>query len=183
VITKVSSQKARKRSGFTCTACINIETYIYVFHRSDGEGSQVNELVIEEQIDFLNNAFFKTPFQFKVVNLTFVVDDIFHDNLLADYQGGIAKNPEILVKRWPRKGDYSTLNIYFGGVNMPFSFSFLPSPGGLAKVPWDGAYVFLESVPKVYSTNQTGATTVHEVSFISLGFCLCLLNPKLFAVR
>jgi hypothetical protein len=173
------NEVSQKRSNMRCVGCITIDTYIYVFHHSNGDGNQVNESVIGKQIKVLNEAFGRTPFQFRIMEVKFEVDDLFYSQFLVNEKGEHSETPETLIQRFPRRGDYSTLNLYFGGIDMPFSFSFLPSPGGLNSVPWDGAYIFLGSVPKVYSMHQTGATTVHEVSCLLLRWKLLWKISKL----
>jgi hypothetical protein len=110
---------------------------------------------------------------------------MFYSNFLIDEKGEDSISPEELIRKFPRRGDYSTLNLYFGGVDMPFSFSYLPSPGGLSSVPWDGAYIFLKSVPNVYGLTQTGATTVHEVSSqpeFEFFMGNCIAHERIFSI-
>jgi hypothetical protein len=179
-----ATQQRSKSSLVRCIRCITIDTYVYVFHRSNGEGTQVNQNVINEQMEVLNRAYAQSPFRFRLVASNFVIDDLFHSRFLVNEKGEDSLFPEALNRKYPRFGGYSTLNMYFGGVDAPASFGYLPSLGGLTSVPWDGVYVFLESVPRVYSFNQTGTTAVHEVSdFFSgaianaqLSICLTIQN-------
>jgi hypothetical protein len=157
-------QERSDSSRVRCIRCITIDTYVYVFHRSNGEGSEVNKKVIDEQMQVLNSGFAKSPFRFRLMAANFVIDDLFYSRFLVNEKGEDASNPEVMTRKYPRFGDYSSLNIYFGAVDGSTSFTILPSVDGLKSVPWDGVFIYLRSVPRIYSPDITGATLTHEVS-------------------
>ena len=157
----------RTRSGIYCQGCITIDTYVYVFRNSQGDGSKVDKSVIVEQMHVLNNAFAESPFQFRLVEANFEVDDFYYSTFLTQAEGD-TDSPLELVKKWPRRGGYSALNLYFGGVDFPYSFAAFPEAGGLSKTPWDGVYIWLPSVPQAYSTDFRGGTAIHEVSGVAI---------------
>lgn len=153
----------KRTRGIYCKGCITIDTYVYVFRNSTGGGSRVDESVIAEQMQVLNNAFVDSAFQFRLVEANYEVDDFYYSTFLTKAEME-ADSPLELMKKWPRRGGYSALNMYFGGVNFPYSFAVFPETGGLSKKPWDGVYIWLPSVPRVYSKDYLGGTAIHEVS-------------------
>jgi hypothetical protein len=126
---KIKSVK-RTRSGMACKKCITVDTYIYVFRKSDGEGSEIDDAVIADQMQILNDAFANSPFQFRVLETSYEVDDFFFSNfntaseLAAEANLGHEPLPRALLKKWPRRGDYTTLNIYYGGYDSDYSFAY-----------------------------------------------------------
>jgi hypothetical protein len=57
----------KTRSSIGCIRCITIDTYAYVFHTSNGDGSEFDAIRIDEQMQILNHAFAKTPFNFRLI--------------------------------------------------------------------------------------------------------------------
>jgi hypothetical protein len=159
---KINRMK-KTRSGMACKRCITIDTYIYVFRKSNGEGSILNDAVITEQMQILNDAFANSPFQFRVLETSYVVDDFFFSNfntaseLAAEANLNHEPYPRALLKKWPRRGDYTTLNIYYGGYDSDYSFAYPPEQ---QIKPWDGVYVMNNDLPKVYDENSLGKTTI-----------------------
>jgi hypothetical protein len=54
--------------------------------------------------------------------------------------------PRWLVEKWPRRGDYTSLNMYFGGYDNPFSFALFPYNVGEAQngfFPWDAVFILI----------------------------------------
>ena len=149
-----------------CKRCITIDTYIYVFRKANGEGSIMNNAVISGQIQILNDAFANSPFQFRVLETSYVVDDFFFSyfNAAAELAAEANLNhepyPRALLKKWPRRGDYKTLNIYYGGYDSDYSFAYPPEP---QIKPWDAVYVMNNDLPLIYDKNALGKTTIHEV--------------------
>lgn len=153
----------RTRSGIACIGCITIDTYIYVFRKSNGEGSQVDQTVIDEQMVALNAGFATSPFKFQLVEANYEVDDFFYTNFKTASELSSDDYPRTLLKKWPQRGDYSALNIYYGGITHDNSFAYSPAGSGRAKNPWDGVFVQIWTVPRAYSERVLGDTTIHEV--------------------
>jgi hypothetical protein len=157
---------AKRTRGIACKKCITIDTYIYVFRKSDGEGSIIDDTVIADQMQILNDAFANSPFQFRVLETNYEVDDFFFSNfntaseLAAEANLNHEPYPRALVKKWPRRGDYTTLNIYYGGFDSEYSFAFPPEQ---ASKPWDAVFVMNNDLPLIYDENSLGKTTIHEV--------------------
>ena len=153
----------RTRSGIACKGCITIDTYIYVFRKSNGEGSQVDETVINQQMKVLNAGYAKSPFKFRLVEANYEVDDFFYTNFKTTSEKASHDYPITLLQKWPQRGDYSALNIYYGGITHGYSFSYFPGEGGRARNYFDGVFITIAAVPQVYNTKSLGDTTVHEV--------------------
>jgi hypothetical protein len=154
----------KTRSSIGCKRCVTIDTYIYVFRKSNGRGGNVNKTVIDKQMQILNDAFAKTPFKFELIEANFEVDDFYFSNFLTESEIASNENPRALTKKWPRRGNYSALNMYFGGCDSTYSFATSPGAGGLATSPCDGVYNVITTVPQVYALKNLGYTVVHEVS-------------------
>jgi hypothetical protein len=164
--TKINDAR-KARSGIACNGCITIDTYIYVFRKSSGEGSQVNDAVIDEQMKVLNVGFAKSPFKFRLVEANYEEDDFFYSYFKTTSEKASGDYTRVLLQKWPQRGDYSALNIYYGGMADGYSFSYSPADSGRTRNPWDGVFVQIGTVPGVYSERLIGVATVHEVRNIS----------------
>lgn len=117
VVQKEIETVKRKRHAIICKQCITIDTYVYAFRKADGEGDFLNAANMDIQMQIINAAFADTPFQFKLIQADFVVDDYYYEQYYspAELALGDDKEPLALTTKYPRRGDYKTLNMYFGG--------------------------------------------------------------------
>ena len=148
-----------------CSQCIGIDTYFHVFQRSSlppllgPVDSVVDAAILETQLHLLNNAFRETPFFFRLLNTTLVVNDGLHDRFdeTSDALQSAAQTY--------RMGDYSTLNVYFGNRLGQTSFAYLPENVGNDDTDAfrieDGVWMDMATLPT--SEGGGGLTLVHEV--------------------
>jgi hypothetical protein len=155
--------KKTRSSSLACKGCITIDTYIYVFRTENGEGSDVDEAAIDKMMSILNDAFAKSPFKFQLLEVNFEVDDFYFLNFYTSLDITLDKRyPAELMGKWPRRGDYSTLNMYVGGSDHNTSFAYFPMVWYANYVlPWDA--VFLNYRAFLYSETSLGKTAAHEV--------------------
>lgn len=109
----------RQRHSIGCKQCITIDTYVYAFRKSNGEADFLNAANMDIQMQLINDAFADSPFQFKLIEANFPVDDYYYGQYYspAELAMGDSKEPRAVITKYPRRGDYKTLNMYFAGDN------------------------------------------------------------------
>lgn len=156
-----------KRSSRTCTQCITIETYFWVFQPTANFNSQgdpiftVDEAKAREQFDVLVERFRDTPFTFNLAGVQIITNNQYYQKFdgLEETIGGQY-----------RRGGWDTLNCYFGGANEG-SFAFFPPLTSVENYGTvnaiDGAWNDISTMPGVDpdlgACCRLGITTVHEV--------------------
>lgn len=160
------SSKGRSNShSYPCQQCIDIETHVVVFHCTDGTSTWVDQAKVNEQMDVLNQGFANTPFKFTLSSTRFVASDVYCRVFSREDEDNPANNVDhsTAIGKEYRQGDYSTLNMYFGGTDSG-SFAFFPETGGVEANPYDGAFVAIDTLPGGDSSCcNLGKTATHEV--------------------
>lgn len=169
----------RQRTSLGCKQCIKIDTYVTVFQSTAANSIEVNQAKINEQMEIINKAFENTAFSFELKAADFIVDNAFYNNWFSTPAEIASEDPVSLIAKYPRRGDYSTLNMYYGGKDTPFSFALFPAQGGVAKNPLDGVYNGIDVLPDDDDDEEYGLTAVHEVSpSIQPQYVVPLINPS-----
>ncbi|KAK0613200.1 metalloprotease 1 precursor [Immersiella caudata] len=151
------------------TTPIVVNTYFHIVANSTrvSDGYLTNSTILA-QFNVLHNAFLPSGILLNFIGYTRTVNKI--------WATSIHPSDHLLMKKYLRRGDYSTLNIYFRTVVGVYDES--PNRGllGLCTLPWnyavgsdpfwdDGCMVLHTTVPGG-TDNQgynMGITTVHEV--------------------
>lgn len=158
---------ARQRTGALsqrCRQCIPIDTHITVVQCRDGS-TDITRGTVDEQFAILIQGFAQTPFTFRLSSVEFAINDLLCRN---DVETTFPLASEY------RKGEYDALNVFLGGAGAG-SFATYPVDGALERVPFDGAFIDIETVPGGASVCcNLGKTLVHEVSNIHT-FCAMYL--------
>jgi hypothetical protein len=138
---------------------------------SSAQANSVAPLMPLNQLAELNTAYQPTGFQFKLVNLTWTINDTW---------AAAATPADVLAMQQSlRQGTYDTLNIYFmsglpngllGQCSLPYDIGQNTSPSSYVA---DGCFVATGSMPNgtIYGYNE-GKTAVHET-----GHFLGLYHP------
>ena len=107
----------RQRHSIVCKQCITIDTYVYAFRTSNGEADFLNAANMDIQMQLINEAYADSPFQFKLIEANFPVDDYYFGQYYSptELAMGDSKEPLAITAKYPRRGDYKTLNMYFAG--------------------------------------------------------------------
>lgn len=91
-----------------CLQCIEIKVFFNIFKPSAAHESEMDADVVEEQMRVLNEGFKETPFTFRLIEPV-----RYHVN--ASYYEGMGTDEDTDIGEQFRQGDYSDLNVYFGG--------------------------------------------------------------------
>jgi len=146
--------------GMPDLGSIVVPTYFVIFQPNNGQPSEMTNAVVTAQFQILNDNFAATPFIFFLMNVTYVVNDVYYINMTgADYTIGSLY----------KKGGPETLMVYFGGKLWGGSWSRFPAlfNTGVDLSRFniiDGTFMDINTVPGGRaSCCNLGKTLTHEV--------------------
>ncbi|KAJ4322463.1 hypothetical protein N0V84_004819 [Fusarium piperis] len=140
-------------------ASITVNTYFHVV--SSSSSKYISQKKLQDQLAYMNESYGPHGVTFNLVDTTFTTN--------ANWAAG---NGEVAMKRQLRKGDYSTLNLYFVDVAKLDGFEALgychfPESGvtaGSTTFIKDGCVIVAETVPGgTAEPYNLGGTAVHEI--------------------
>ncbi|RSL80500.1 hypothetical protein BHE90_001263 [Fusarium euwallaceae] len=156
----VATLKAIEETARIATrASITVDTYFHVI--SSSSSKYITQKQLQDQLAYMNESYGPHGVNFRLVDTSFTTN--------ANWAAG---NGEVAMKRQLRKGDYSTLNLYFVDVAKLDGFEALgychfPEPGvtaGSTTFIKDGCVIVAETVPGgTAEPYNLGGTAVHEI--------------------
>lgn len=140
-------------------ASITVETYFHVV--SSSSSKYITQKQLQDQLVYMNDSYGPHGVTFRLAGTDFTTN--------TNWAAG---NGEVAMKRQLRKGDYSTLNLYF--VDTPkldgrtaLGYCHFPEPGvttGSTTFIKDGCVIDAQTVPGgTAEPYNLGGTAVHEI--------------------
>jgi hypothetical protein len=154
---QLAAMEAEGTLNFTAQATIEVDLYFHVVASSTSlSGGYVPQSQLTAQYNVLNEAFAPHSIHFNLISTDYTVNS-----------GWASDGNELAMKRALRKGDYSSLNVYFQreiGGNFGYCYYPTSTSTGSTQYYLDGCSILYSTVPGGSETGYNlGHTATHEI--------------------